>query len=52
MGLEPIETTLVDAGPLRADSYPAAVDVRWAATTHVRPAARAVESVSYDWRLH
>ena len=28
MGQEPIETTLVTAGPLRTHSYPAAVDVR------------------------
>jgi hypothetical protein len=28
MGQEPIETTLVAAGPLRTHSYPAAVDVR------------------------
>jgi hypothetical protein len=48
MGQEPIEMTLVDAGPLRTHSYPAAVDVRWASTTHVRAAARAVESVSYE----
>ena len=47
MGQEPFETTFVAAGPLRTHSYPAAVDVRWASTTHVRAAARAVESVSY-----
>jgi len=45
MGQEPIETTLVDAAPLRTHPYPAAVDVRWASTTHVRAAARAVEPV-------
>jgi hypothetical protein len=45
MGQEPIEMTLVDAGPLRTHSYPVVVEVRWASTTHVRAAARAVESV-------
>ena len=45
MGQEPFETTLVAAGRLRTDSYPAAVDVRRASTTDVRTAARAVESV-------
>ena len=47
MGQEPIETTLVAAGPLRTHSYPAAVDVRWASTIHVRAPARGSESVIY-----